>query len=97
MPRPPMQAVEPAGVPAQKLSHDLRDGGVSGSQQQVEVVGHQSPCVTGGLGCAQDRLQPREEVVAVGVLPKDLTALDTTANDMVQGTRGIDTGSARHS
>jgi len=96
MSRPTMQAIEPSGVAAQKLSHDPCDGGVSGSQQQVEVVGHQSPCVAGGLGFTQDRLQPLEKVVAVGVLPKDLAALDTTANDMVQSTRGIDAGSARH-
>jgi len=41
--------------------------------------------------------QPLEKVVAVGVLPKDRAVLDTTANDMVQGTRGIDAGSAGHS
>jgi hypothetical protein len=91
-----MKAIEPSGVAAQKLSHHPCDGGVSGSQQKVEVVGHQSPCVTGGLGCSQDRLQPHEKVVAVKVLPKDLAALDPTANDMVQGTRCIDAGSARH-
>jgi hypothetical protein len=41
--------------------------------------------------------QPLEKVVAVGVLPKDRAVLDATANDMVQGTRGIDAGSAGHS
>ena len=55
------------------------------------------PCVTGSLGCAQDRLQPLEKVVAVGVLPKDRAALGTAANDMVQITRGIDAAYARHS
>jgi hypothetical protein len=41
--------------------------------------------------------QPLEKVLAVGVLQKDFAAFDTTANDMVQGTRGIDAGSAKHS
>ena len=41
--------------------------------------------------------QPLEKVVAVGVLPKDRAALGTTANDMVQITRGIDAAYARHS
>jgi hypothetical protein len=33
-------ATEPSGVAAQHLPHHPRDGGVSGSQQHVEVVGH---------------------------------------------------------
>ena len=40
MPAPPVHAIEPSGVDAQKLLHHPRDGGVSGSQQHVEVVGH---------------------------------------------------------
>jgi hypothetical protein len=36
----PVHAIEPCGVDAQKLPHHPRDGGVSGSQQHVEVVGH---------------------------------------------------------
>jgi hypothetical protein len=91
-----MQAVESSRVAAQKLSHYPCDGDVSGSQQQVDVVGHQRPCVAGGLGLIQDRLQPLEKIVAVGVLPKNPTALDATAHDMVQDTRGVDAGSKRH-
>jgi hypothetical protein len=72
------------------------DGGTSGSQQQMEVVGHQSPYIARGLGFTQDRLQPLEKIVAVGVLPKYLAALDTTADDKVQGTRGIDAASTWH-
>jgi hypothetical protein len=67
-----------------------------GAGNGLPVVGYQSPCVAGGLGCTQDRLQSFEKVDAVGVLPKNPAALDTTANDMVQGTRGIDAGSTRH-
>jgi hypothetical protein len=62
----------------------------------VEMVGHQNPCITWGLGFTQDNLQPLEKIVAVRVLPKDLAAFDTTANDIVQCTRGIDAGSAMH-
>jgi len=91
---PDERAIEPARVAAQQLSHHPCDGGVAGSQQQV-MVGHQSPCVTGGLGFTQDILQPPEKIAAVGILPIDLAAFDATANCMVQSTRGIDAGSAR--
>jgi hypothetical protein len=36
----PVHATEPSGVAAQQLPHHPRDGGVSGSQQHLEVVGH---------------------------------------------------------
>jgi hypothetical protein len=52
-------------------------------------------CVAGGLGFTQDILQPPEKIVAVGILAKDLAAFDTTANYMMQSTRGIDAGSTR--
>jgi len=79
-------------APGRSGNHILEIGAGNG----FPVVGHQRPCVAGGLGFTQDRLQPLEKIVAVGVLPKDPAALDTTANDMVQGTRGVDAGSARH-
>jgi hypothetical protein len=60
-------------------------------------INARSLCVAGGLGFSQDRLQPFDKIVAVGVLPKDPAALDATANDRVQGTWGIDAGSARPS
>ena len=88
--------ISPSGVAAQKLPHHPCDWGVSGSQQQMEVVGQHGPCVTGILGFTQDRLQPLAEIIAVGIPPKNLAALDLSANDMVQGTRCIDAGSAWH-
>ena len=75
-------------APGRCENHILEIGAGNG----FPVVGYQSPCVAGGLGCTQDRLQSFEKVDAVGFLPKDLAALDTAANEMVQSTRGIDAG-----
>jgi hypothetical protein len=61
------------------LAHHRCDRGVSGSQQQVEVVGQQGPCVASSLGCAQDRFQPVDEILAVGDPPEDLAAFDPPA------------------
>ena len=92
----PVQAIEPAGVAAHKLSHPPGDRAVTGSQQQVKVVRQQGPGVTSGLSCTQDRLQPLDEILPVGILSENLAALDPSANDMVQSTRGINAGSAWH-
>jgi hypothetical protein len=64
--------------------------------QARERVRHVHPDVAGDLGFSKDRLQPLEKIVAVGVLPKNPTALDATSHDMVQGTRGVHAGSKRH-
>jgi hypothetical protein len=57
---------------------------------------HKGPCVTGALGFTQDRLQPLEEILPVGILPKNLTALNPTANDMLLRTRCVDERSSWH-
>jgi hypothetical protein len=72
MPAPPVHAIELSGVAAQKLPHHPYDGGVSGSQQQVQGLGSMAPCVTGSLGFTQDPLQPLAEVIAVAIPPKIL-------------------------
>jgi hypothetical protein len=72
------------------------DRNVSGSQQQVEVLGQQGPSVTGAVGVTQGHPQPLDEIVAAGIAPKNLAALDASANDMVQGTGCIDVCFAWH-
>jgi hypothetical protein len=37
-----------------------------------------------------------DEILPVGILPKNLATLYPSANDMMQGTWGIDEGLARH-
>jgi hypothetical protein len=74
----------------------VSDRGVSGSRQQVEVVGQQGPSVTGGVGVTQEPPQPLDEIVATGIAPKNLAALDASANDMVPGTGCIDVSFERH-
>jgi hypothetical protein len=50
----------------------VSDRGVSGSQQQVELVGPQGPSVTGGFGIRQDPPQPLDEIIAAGIARKTL-------------------------
>jgi hypothetical protein len=48
------------------------------------------------LDGTQDRLKPLNEILPVAILPENPAALDPSANDMVQGTRSINAGSAWH-
>ena len=60
------------------------------------VVRDQRPGVTEGLGLFDDGCKAADEVVAVGVVRKDLPPLDAAADDVVQRTGGVYAGFARH-
>jgi hypothetical protein len=95
VPDPPVPAVERPGIPAEQPLQDSGDGGGAGSQQEVEVVGDQRPGVTEGLGLFDDGCKAADEVVAVGVVRKDLPPLDAAADYVVQRTGGVYAGFAR--
>lgn len=91
-----MPPVEAACVTTQKSTHHLEYRCISCPQQQVEMVGHQRPCVTGRLGFNQNRLKPFEEIIPVEISPKNSPPLYSPANDMVQRTSSINASFAWH-
>ena len=81
-----MPSIEAARVATKQSAHDGGDGGVAGAQQQMKMIGDQGPGITGGLGFNQNRSQPFDEIIAVGIGPKYFPTLDSTAYDVMQGT-----------
>ena len=65
-------------------------------QQQVEVVGHEGPGVTGGPCLDENSAEPAEKILPIRVIPVNPAALNPTADNMMQRSGGIDTGSTRH-
>jgi hypothetical protein len=91
-----MPPVETARVTTQYSTHHLEYWCISCPQQQMKMVGHQCPCVTGRLGFNQNRLKPLEEIIPVEINPKNFPPLYPPANDMVQRTSGINASFAWH-
>jgi hypothetical protein len=83
-------------ISAQKPAHNAGNGGISGPQQKMKMIGHQRPRVTRGLRLHQNFLDPFEKIAPVGVRPKDLPALNPPANYMVQCTWSVNAGFPRH-
>lgn len=54
-----------------------------GSEQEVEVVGHQDPCKTSGIGLEEQFREPVKEGVPVPVIDEDITLLDSSSHDML--------------
>ena len=74
----------------------LRITVATGAQQQVEMVGNQRPGKTARLGLLEHPAQPLDKIIAVLVVGKDLFALDTLDNDMMQRSGGVDAGLSGH-
>jgi hypothetical protein len=60
----------------------------------IKVIGDQRPGIAAGSSLLQNRFQAFNEIVTILVAIEDFTATDSASNDMVQGTRSINSGLA---
>ena len=52
----------------------------------MEMIGHQGPGKAGGLPLAQNTTQSLQKIIAIGIIPENLPALDAYHHDVVQRT-----------
>ena len=95
MPAAPVAPVEAYRMPGRQPLHDSRYRHISGPQQQVEVVRHEGPGVSGGSRLSENRTEPADKVLPVRVIPVNTAALNPTTDNMLQRSDGINAGSAR--
>jgi len=70
-----MTMVKTDGVSGQEPPHHSGYRHQSRSQQQMQVVGHQSPCKTGGLGVDQNNTEAIKKIIPVFIVAEYLAAL----------------------
>ncbi len=61
-----------------------------------EVVRDQRPSKAWCCRFAKDISQPSDKILAIRIILKYLSTLDSTADDMVQSARDVDTGLSGH-
>ena len=83
MPATPVPPVEAHRIPGEQPLHDSRYRHIPGPQQQVEMVRHECPSVTGGPSLAYNLAKPAEKILPVRVIPVNLAALNPTADNML--------------
>jgi len=88
--------IEADRITGQKTPHYGRDGDLSGFQQEMEMVGDQSPSVTPGCGLRQQYRQTTDKVGSVVVVFEDRSALYSSANNVVERSRRINAGLSWH-
>lgn len=91
-----MPAVEGSCIPCKQRSHSAGEWLTLCPDQEVGVVGQQSPGVDpDGLGQGQVR-KAADEVVPIAIVPEDGTALDPPHHNMVQDPRRIKARATGH-
>jgi hypothetical protein len=93
----PVAPVEGRGVPGEERAHEPGDRPRPRAEQEVGVIGEQGPGVDGpgpGLG---ERRHTADKVVPVGVVAEEGRPLDPPHHHVVEDSRGIEAGLARHS
>lgn len=94
VPRPAVDAVEGGGVGAEPALSETGEGEITGAQECVGMVGHESPGVEAGSGFEDEGAEAIKEAVAVAVGPKDPAALDAADDEMVHSTGTIEARAA---
>jgi hypothetical protein len=92
----PVTPVESDGISGQKPSHDRADRRKPRAQQQVGVIGDQSPCETICVRLSQYPPQPVYEGITISIVPENFPAFDSAHNNMVQRPWGINSGFPWH-
>jgi hypothetical protein len=88
--------VEGHGVSCKESSHEESYGHIPGPNQKMKMVGHQGPSLTGGRGFSQNATQTVKKAFSVSIILENISALDSSAYDMMQGSGSIYSGLARH-
>lgn len=90
---PPVKSNRIAG---QKSSHNLSNRLFAGFYKKMEMIRDQRPAVAGRGGLLQNRTESFQKPVSIGIVFKNVSSLDTSAYDMMQGTRRIYSGLTWH-
>ena len=62
----------------------------------MDVVGHQHPCITPAASQRKILFKPAEKAVPVTVVKKDILAIQTPGDDMMNRTGDIESSVSRH-
>lgn len=84
---PVVSAIIVHGISGEQPVHYLGDRNGASYQQQVEVVRNQRPSKAWCCCFAKDISQPSDKIVAIRIILKYLSTLDSAADDMVQSAR----------
>jgi hypothetical protein len=96
MAMPAVTTAETHRITGQQTSHQRGKRCEACSEEQMSMIGQQSPSVTRSAGLVQEIAQSTQEVISVRIVPKYLWALYAPYDNVVQCSRGNQARLTRH-
>jgi hypothetical protein len=96
MPISLVAAVEGYGMPGHEASHDTTQMNAATSEQEMEMVRKQGPCIAADSCRIQDISEAGQKILVIVAVPENPAPLNSPGHDMLKKAGGIDSGLARH-
>ena len=93
---PPMPTVKGDSITGENFPHQIPKGSVTRADKQMEMVGHQHPCITSAASQSKILFKSTKKVIPVAVIKKDILAIQTPGDDMMNRTGDIESSVSRH-
>jgi hypothetical protein len=91
-----MPTVKGDGITGENFPHQIPKGSVTRADEQMDMAGHQHPCITPAASQRKILFKSTKKVIPVVVIKKDILAIQTPCDDMMYRTRDIESSVSRH-
>jgi hypothetical protein len=88
--------IEIDSISGQQPAHGMGDGCSTASEQQMKMIADQCPRIASRLGLAEQSAETIQKPLSVGIVQKNLLAVDTARNHVMQRARCIDSRFSWH-
>jgi hypothetical protein len=78
-----MPTIKGDGITGENFPHQIPKGSITCTDQQMDMVGRQHPCITSAASQRKILFKSTKKVVPVAVVKKDILAIQTPGNDMM--------------
>ena len=93
---PPMPTVKKDGITGENFPHQIPKGSITCADKQMDMVGHQHPCITSAASQRKILFKSTKKVIPVAVIKKNILAIQTPGDDMINRTGDIESSVSRH-
>jgi hypothetical protein len=91
-----MPTVKGDSITGENFPHQIHKGPITCADKQTDMVGHQQPCITSAASQRKILFKSTKKVIPIAVIKKDILAIQTPGDDMMNRTGDIESSVSRH-
>ncbi len=91
-----MSPIKVYSIPGEKFPHDGRNAELTAFEEDMDMIIHENPSIDSTLPFIHNLTEAFYKLHPVVVVYEDCAFVDPPHHNVMEGTRGIQTGSARH-